>query len=131
MILFYISQPGAVLLVPRYFFFYHHCYYFHRERGLFSTQRSKAVGALFLPFRDVALLLCDEGHGSPSEAVAGDGCHSEGPGLMSTFYTQGGEPQADCHVVLHALPLSHRNPLAHSLVLHTGDAAVNKNKKSG
>lgn len=61
-------------------FFYHHCYYFHRERGLFSTQRSEAVGVLFLLFHDVALLLCDEGHGSPSEAVAGDGCHSEGPG---------------------------------------------------
>lgn len=62
------------------FFFSHHCYYFHRERGLFSTQRSEAVGVLFLLFHDVALLLCDEGHGSPSEAVAGDGCHSEGPG---------------------------------------------------
>lgn len=79
-ILFFLSQPGAVVPVPGSFFFYHHCYYFHRERGLFSTQHSEAVGVLFLLFHDVALLLCDEGHGSPSEAFAGDGCHSEGPG---------------------------------------------------
>lgn len=84
---------------------------------MFRAQRRYAVGVLFLLFHDVALLLRDEGHGSPFEAVAGDGCHSEGPGqgLMSAFYILGGEPQACSHVVFHGLSLSHTNSLTRML----------------
>lgn len=100
-----------------FFFFYYHCYYLEREGWLFCAQCRYAVGVLFLPHHDVALLLRDEGHGSPSEAVAGDGCHSEGPGqgLMSAFYILGAEPQAHLHVVFHGLPLSHTNSLTRML----------------
>lgn len=93
-------------------FFYYHCYYVEKEGWLFCAQ-CHAVGVLFLLFHDVALLLCDEGHGSPFEAVTGDGCHSEGPGrgLMSAFYILGREPQVFLHVVFHGLPLTHTNSL--------------------
>lgn len=49
---------------------------------------------------DVALLLCEKRHASPSEAVAGDGCHSEGPGrgLMSAFNRLGGGLKAYLHM---------------------------------
>lgn len=73
-----------------------------------SAQCRYAVGVLFLLFHDVALLLRDVGAGSPFEAVAGDWCHSEGPGqgLMSAFYILGGEPQAYLHVIFNGHPLS-------------------------
>lgn len=58
--------------------------------------------------RDMGVLL------RPSQGT-GVTVRDQGRGLMSTFYIQGGEPQACCHVVLHALPLSYRNSLAHSL----------------
>lgn len=58
--------------------------------------------------RDMGVLL------RPSQGT-GVTVRDQGRGLMSTFYIQGGEPQACCHVVLHALPLSHRNSPAHSL----------------
>lgn len=121
----FIPQPGAVLLGLG--LFYYHCLYFERDGWLFCAQCRFAAGVLFLLSHDMALLLCDKGHVSPFKAIAGDGCHSKGPGpgLMSDFYILGREPQAYCvHMVFHGLPLSHSHSLTH--VTNTGDAVVNK-----
>lgn len=103
----FISQPGAV--VPGLFFIIIVIIF----RGRDGCSVRYAVGVLFLLFHNVALLLCDKGHRSFFEAIAGDARHSEGPGqgLMSAFYILGAEPQAYLHMVFHGLPLTHM--LAH------------------
>lgn len=121
----FISQPGA--LVPGRGFFYIIVIMLRRRGGCLA--HNAATGVLFLLFHDVALLLCDEGHGSSFEAVTGDGCHSQGPGhgLMSAFYILCREPQAHSHVIFHELPLSHTNSLSQSHACRrTGDVVVNK-----
>lgn len=118
-ILFFLSQPGAVVPVPgSFFFFIIIVIIFTGSEGCLAHNAAKPSVCYFCCFmmwpscyvtRDMGVLL------RPSQGT-GVTVRDQGRGLMSTFYIQGGEPQACCHVVLHALPLSHRNSLAHSLM---------------
>lgn len=67
--IFVISQPEALVLG---LFIIIVIVFGEKEGGLFCTHGYEAVGALFLLFHDVAILLCDKRHGGLFRRSQGD-----------------------------------------------------------